>query len=341
MSTTTTAPFYSTPLRSGGALLETADASVGELRDSSEFLDNTEELRSRMAEDGYILLRGFHDREDVLAARQEVVSRLDELGFLRPDTDPMDAIGYSKTEADELYAKGAEGNEDAAEEASRILNLSAEFMPHKLASKNRQLDHVLYGPRIMNFFEGFLGEPAKHFDFTWFRSIQPGSNGTPPHTDVIFMGRAEREQLYTVWTPIGDIDFKQGGLIVLEGSHKNEDLRHGYSTRDADSYCGNKEDKRDYWEKQRDNDATTDDGRIAADVANVQRVVGGRWLAAEFSAGDVLIFSVFTVHGSLDNGSDQIRLSTDSRYQPTSKDVDERWIGAKPQGGLLRRSLIC
>ena len=49
-------------------------------------------------------------------------------------------------------------------------------------------------------------------------------------------------------------------------------------------------------------------------------------------AGDVLIFSVFTVHASLDNRSDRVRLSSDSRYQPASKPADERWIGTNPIG---------
>ncbi len=58
--------------------------------------------------------------------------------------------------------------------------------------------------------------------------------------------------------------------------------------------------------------------------------------------GDVLIFSAFTVHGSLDNGSNQIRLSADSRYQRASEMADERWIGEHPPGhGTRERDMIC
>lgn len=340
---TTTHPTYAVPLQSGGVLMETEDASVGELRDSTDILDDVDALRNRMEQDGYLLLRGFHRRKDVMAARAEVVSRLDALGFLKPGTDPMDAIGYTKQEANQRHARMKElaTEADVPEEDVRILNQSAAFMPDELANDNPPLDRILYGPEMLGFFARFLGEPAKHYDFTWFRSIPPGSHGAAPHTDVIFMGRAEREQLYTVWTPIGDIDYRQGGLIVLEGSHANKSLREGYSTRDADSYCVNKEDKRDYWQKLKDNDKATDDGRIADDVVDVQRAVGGRWLSTEFEAGDILVFSVFTVHGSLDNTSEHIRISSDSRYQPASKEADERWVGETPPGGRLRRGLIC
>jgi hypothetical protein len=39
-----------------------------------------------------------------------------------------------------------------------------------------------------------------------------------------------------------------------------------------------------------------------------------------------------TVHASLDNHSNRIRLSSDSRYQLASEPADERWVGAAPVG---------
>jgi ectoine hydroxylase-related dioxygenase (phytanoyl-CoA dioxygenase family) len=59
--------------------------------------------------------------------------------------------------------------------------------------------------------------------------------------------------------------------------------------------------------------------------------------------GDVIVFSMFTVHASLDNRSDRVRLSSDSRYQPASASADERWIGANPvgHGQAGKRGKIC
>jgi hypothetical protein len=50
-----------------------------------------------------------------------------------------------------------------------------------------------------------------------------------------------------------------------------------------------------------------------------------------------------TIHASIDNASDRIRISSDSRYQPASLPVDERWIGEKPIGHSLagKRGRIC
>jgi hypothetical protein len=71
--------------------------------------------------------------------------------------------------------------------------------------------------------------------------------------------------------------------------------------------------------------------------------MGGRWLTGEFRAGDLLTFSMYTVHASLDNQSKSIRLSSDTRYQLASEPVDERWIGENPiaHGLAAKRGRIC
>jgi hypothetical protein len=45
-----------------------------ELRASNDLLDDADALRRRLAEDGYLLLRGVHDPAEVLAARQDISS---------------------------------------------------------------------------------------------------------------------------------------------------------------------------------------------------------------------------------------------------------------------------
>ena len=48
--------------------------------------------------------------------------------------------------------------------------------------------------------------------------------------------------------------------------------------------------------------------------------------------GDLVVFSMHTMHCSLDNNSpnNRIRLSLDTRYQPAVDETDERWIGENP-----------
>ena len=55
----------------------------------------------------------------------------------------------------------------------------------------------------------------------------------------------------------------------------------------------------------------------------IRRSLGGRWVTGEYRTGDVMIFSMFTIHASIDNISNNIRISTDSRYQLASEPVDD------------------
>ena len=187
---------------------------------------------------------------------------------------------------------------------------------------------------LMQFFRHFLGGAVRHFDFTWLRCIAPGL-GTPTHCDIVFMGRGT-SRLYTAWVPLGRVDFEAGGLMVLEGSHKHEDLRQSYGTRDVDSYC----------ENDPEDEARTANGYngwFSDDPNQARQTLGGRWLVAEYEPGDVVIFCMNLAHGGMDNRSNRLRLSSDSRYQLASDPVDERWVGENPPGhsSAGKRGRIC
>jgi hypothetical protein len=300
-------------LKSNGVQLDTTEEAFGELRDSSYLAGDADSLRARMEEDGYLFMRGCLNRDEVLAARGEVVRRLAAEGFLAPGTDPMDAI----------IRKDAEST----------------FRPD-LTENNAPLLRLLYSGAMMAFYENFFGEPVRHYDFTWLRAMTPGL-GTRPHCDVVYMGRGTREKLLTAWTPLGDAPISLGGLMILEGSHlQHERLRH-YLERDVDTYCtngrhaGEIESGQKRWEW---------DGSLTKDPASLRAKLGGRWLTTDFEAGDLLTFTMHTVHASLDNGSpDRMRFSSDSRYQPASLPADERWIGPAPIGHSIagKRGRIC
>ena len=57
--------------------------------------------------------------------------------------------------------------------------------------------------------------------------------------------------------------------------------------------------------------------------------------------GDALIFGMDTVHASLDNQTDFIRLSTDTRYQRASHPADERWVGDALGHDAIKFETIC
>src|SRR5436309_10710169 len=72
--------------------MELPSRYLGELREANELLGDVEALRERMAEDGYLLIRGLFERERVLEARRQILEVLAREGALDPDQPLMDAV---------------------------------------------------------------------------------------------------------------------------------------------------------------------------------------------------------------------------------------------------------
>jgi hypothetical protein len=293
-----------------GHRLEDGDAALGLLESPCDAHAGRERLQHHMAEDGYLFLRGCLDKEEVLAARRHILTQLSADGQLDPSAPLM--AGQPKPDA-HLF-----------------------FQPELAQKNNPPLQHLLYHPQgnLMRFFSSFLGGEIRHFDFTWLRCVSPGP-GTPSHCDIVYMGRGT-SRLYTAWVPLGDIDFDLGGLMLLEGSHRNVQLQKTYGQRDVDAYCSN-----------RPNDpartANGLNGWLSDDPNRIRHSLGGRWLTADYRIGDVVIFCMNLVHGGMDNRSNRLRISSDSRYQLASEPADERWIGENPpgHGAAGKRGKVC
>ena len=259
-----------------------------DLRESNDIMDNPDALHIRMAEDGYLLIRGLHDKETVLAARHKILEKLAGKEMLAPDTPLMDGVfnpNYS-----EPTTTGSMGNIELAQ--------------------LHEFKAVVEGAPIMNFFKHFLGGEARTFDFKWLRTAGPGS-GSPIHYDIVFMGRGT-QNLYSCWTPFGDVSLDMGPIVFCIGSNRFDKVRQTYGQSDVD---------RDLIQ-----------GHFSDKPIEVIEKFGGHWATTTFSAGDVIIFSMFLMHASLVNTSDKIRITADTRYQLASEAIDERWIGEKPKG---------
>ena len=307
MSTLTALP----QLYSYGHPLEMDETKVGLMRDSSDAAEDVAELRQRFADDGYLYMKGYLDRGEVLRARASLTDGLAAAGVLDEKFPSIDAV-----------CKPGAGYV---------------FKP-ELTDNNPAVQNLLYGRRLTDFYRRFYGEDIRHYDFTWLRAVGPGK-GTNPHCDLPYMGRGTHRHM-TCWVPYGDISFELGGLMVLEGSHKRMDLLEHYVYRDVDAYCENKPKeaeaaKAGKW-------AFT--GTLSHNPPFVRNKFGGRWLTAEFRAGDFITFGMFLVHASLDNRTaNRLRISSDSRYQRASEPIDERWIGPNPPGHSAagKRGRVC
>lgn len=268
----------------------------GELCDSSPLIGDPDALRDRMAADGYLLLRGLLARDSVLAARQEILFKFAIVGEIDSINHPlMDGIQSAESFIDQV-------------------NLIA--FTESLRS-GMAYSQVVEAPELMRFFDDFLGGPARGFDFRWPRFMRHGE-ATGIHADGPYITRGTTN-VWSAWIPLGDIAPHEGALMVLEGTHKNEQLRRFYGTRDAD----------------RDKI-----GWLSTDPVGLRSRLGGRWLTTHFQAGDVLVFGPYLVHASLDNNSPErrCRLSSDTRYLLAGDALDPRWNGGvgNPHGGRPR-----
>jgi hypothetical protein len=79
-------------LSSNGNAFDLSDETFGELRDANGLLGNAAALHERFADDGYLLLRGYLDKEKVLAARRELIGKLDEIGLIDRAQPFMEAV---------------------------------------------------------------------------------------------------------------------------------------------------------------------------------------------------------------------------------------------------------
>lgn len=249
-----------------------------ELRSSSTDLP-MQELKQRLANDGYLLLRGFHQRADVLAARHDICRALEADGQLIPGSNIDDAIARD----------GAPGLK----------------MTKRTDQPFPAYCDLVTGQRRLGFFAEFFGEAAMTLDHKWLRTFAPGARGTHCHSDTVYMCEGSK-QLHTIWTPIGDVTYDQGPLMVLPGSHTCDAIVNTYGK--TNSHKGTP-------------------GPFSSDAKQTAALTGCTWASAEFQAGDVLLFGMQLMHASLGNESKQFRISTDNRYQPANDPVDQRHMG--------------
>jgi hypothetical protein len=253
-------------------------------------------------------LRESNDLLDDLPALR---ARLQEDGYLliRGLHDPAHVRAAREHILSKLDANGQIDRSRPLDDALPAAGARGAFLGgSKEVTRARPFLDLVESPEVMGFFLRLFATDAATYDYKWLRVVGPGQF-TGAHYDIVYMGRGT-QNVCTLWTPIGDVPLELGPLAILVGSHRFDRIRETYGKMDVD----------------RDHVA----GWFSSDPTDMVDRHGGRWGTAEFRAGDVLVFGMYTMHGSLDNRSDRYRISCDTRYQPANEPVDERWVGEDP-----------
>ncbi|MEX0725429.1 MAG: phytanoyl-CoA dioxygenase family protein [Planctomycetaceae bacterium] len=180
-------------------------------------------------------------------------------------------------------------------------------------SEGPALRQVSHGKRAHEMMNAVYGEPSHPHDYIFLRPSVAG-RATHLHYDYPFFARGSK-RINTVWTALGEIPPVDGTLVIVENSHHFDDLIEPILDVDYSSS----------YSKQV---SLTDN---AVELARERK---SRLLTAHFQPGDVVVFGMTTLHGTLDNHSPlgRTRLSSDVRWQPAADPVDSRYVGPNPPG---------
>jgi len=180
-------------------------------RESNDLLGNGPALRDRMAEEGYLFIRGLMDHDRTMELRRQILTVLQANDWLVPGTDLMDGVAN-------VDKRCTEGDLDYAEVYYQAYRLE---LFHRIAHQQEIMDAM---SAIMDGAEP-LPHPQKIIRM-WFPKYT--EHTTPVHQDFVhFQGNFET---YTCWSPLGDCPVELGPLALVPGSHKvDRVLDHHFS----------------------------------------------------------------------------------------------------------------
>ncbi len=170
---------------------------VRELSDSTSLRADPARLLGRLAEDGYLLLRGLLRPADVAAAFDAVRAEL-QLG------------GWTDGKCSPAGTQRAVNVRDALADPS-----------FRAALASRGLNRLAYLAPLRGFVRLLLGPGAFCYPVKVLRVVYPEqpwqvTRGRYTHQDYVTSGV---QDMLTTWLPLMDIPAQLGGLAVLPGSH--------------------------------------------------------------------------------------------------------------------------
>jgi len=181
-----------------------------EFRVSNDCINDAEELRERLDEEGYLFFKGLQNKDKLLALRRDMTAVLRAGGWLVAEADPM--LGVANVDN-----RTTEGDLEYNKVYFQIQRLeSFHRMPHE--------------PELMSVVERIMGRkaiplPGKKARI-WFPRFK--EHTTPLHQDFVhYQGSTGT---LTCWAPVGDCPIELGPLAVLPGSNKvRKVLPHHFS----------------------------------------------------------------------------------------------------------------
>lgn len=177
--------------------------------DSRPILDDPEALQARLAEKGYLFVRGLLPVAEILDVRRQILQVLDGHGWVAAGTELMDGIAdveaYARVPQEDIDFCGVGVGAQAYGEIYRL-------------EAFHQLSHH---PALIGLYGSLFGGPVLAQPRNIARVMIPSELGvpTPPHQDFIHIQGSKKTM--TAWLPLGDCPVDLGALTALAGSQKD------------------------------------------------------------------------------------------------------------------------
>ncbi len=174
---------------------------IGTFIDSTELAEDGPALAARLADDGYLFLRGVLPARDVMAVRARILDLAARGGWLAPDRPVADGI-----------ARMSAACKDPEPDFLRV---------YEPMWKDEALHRLRIHPDVTALFDRIFSEPALTHPMFVLRNIFPSRENfdftTRMHQDKVHIGGATN---HAMWVPLGDCSREKGALAVAAGSHK-------------------------------------------------------------------------------------------------------------------------
>lgn len=240
----------------------------------------TNEQHDFYLENGYIILQGVLDDEDLRPVREAMSETVDEIAANLTGAGRIPSRFEALSFQTRLAAVFAAAGEGAAAEFGRS------WRPRKPG-----YFQIITNPKLLDIAEALCGPELISHPVYNTRPMVPGSRHVivPWHQDCSYLNYklVQNQEIPAFWIPLVDVNEKMGCLQVAPRS-KNK----GLVSFHQEKYSGT--------------------GFIEIDfehTADIEIVV------CEMKKGDVLIVDQMTYHRSTANTSDLVRWSIDIRYQ--------------------------
>ena len=238
-------------------------------------------------------MNSFFDATPLLGDKQALRHRLHEDGyvFLR-GVVPREVLSDLRREITGICARhgwfraGTDPMEAISDHRPVVEGDEAYYPVYNEIQRLESFHALAHQPSLLQTMRTLVGSTAFPRPLSICRLVFPRNDAwaTPPHQD--YPNNQGTPDLYASWIPLADCAMNMGSLSVLRGSHNLGLLPLKYSL-----------------------------GAGHRQAALEEIPAGMEWVGSDFELGDILVFHSLTVHRSLGNDTDRMRISVDYRYQ--------------------------